>query len=154
MLKPKKARDDSYLRCNVKLKILRTRMVKAVAKCSTQILEDCSDSESEKKQEISEDEVNISDQETIYSEHDSVSEIEQSDDSSASESEEETMKNYFYGKNRYKWSKTPPHPSRIRQHNIYEERAGLKGPALSKNEMSPVETWELLITDDITQAIV
>ncbi|CAG5033912.1 unnamed protein product [Parnassius apollo] len=64
------------------------------------------------------------------------------------------MRNYFYGKNRYKWSKTPPHPSRIRQHNIIEECAGLKGPALSKNEMSLVETWELLITDDIIQAIV
>ncbi|CAK1598868.1 unnamed protein product [Parnassius mnemosyne] len=119
-----------------------------------QILEDCSDSESDEKQEISEDEANISDQETVYSEHDSSSEIEQSDDSSASQSEEETIRNCFYSKTRYKWSKTPPHPSRIRQHNIIEECAGLKGPALSKNEMSPVETWELLLTDDIIQAIV
>ncbi|GBP88134.1 hypothetical protein EVAR_65541_1 [Eumeta japonica] len=60
----------------------------------------------------------------------------------------------FYGKNRFKWSKTPPHPSRTRQHNIIEERTGLKGPALSKNEMSPVETWELLLTDDIIQLII
>ncbi|GBP27827.1 hypothetical protein EVAR_94231_1 [Eumeta japonica] len=44
--------------------------------------------------------------------------------------------------------------SRTRQHNIIEERTGLKGPALSKNEMSPVETWELLLTDDIIQLIV
>ncbi|GBP74651.1 hypothetical protein EVAR_51576_1 [Eumeta japonica] len=42
----------------------------------------------------------------------------------------------------------------LEEHNIIEERTGLKGPALSKNEMSPVETWELLLTDDIIQLIV
>ncbi|XP_056639357.1 uncharacterized protein LOC130446872 [Diorhabda sublineata] len=80
-----------------------------------------------------------------------ASEIEESDESSAAESAEDTTSNSLYGKNRFKWSKTPP---RIRQHNIIEERVGLKGPALSKNEMSPIETWELLLTDDIIQLIV
>ncbi|XP_056643942.1 piggyBac transposable element-derived protein 4-like [Diorhabda sublineata] len=124
-----------------------------------QIINDFSDSESEgigdtTQENILEEVGDISDCESIHSEHNSASEIEESDESSAAESAEDTTSNSFYGKNRFKWSKTPPHSSRIRQHNIIEERAGLKGPALSKNEISPIETWELLLADDIIQLIV
>ncbi|GBP31255.1 hypothetical protein EVAR_21535_1 [Eumeta japonica] len=120
---------------------------------------DASDSESEGIEDTAQENIleevgDISDCESIHSEHNSASEIEESDDSSDAESAEDTSSNSFYGKNRFKWSKTPPHPSRTRQHNIIEERTGLKGPALSKNEMSPVETWELLLTDDIIQLII
>ncbi|GBP54650.1 hypothetical protein EVAR_35912_1 [Eumeta japonica] len=124
-----------------------------------QIIHDFSDSESEGIEDTAQENIleevgDISDCESTHSEHNSASEIEESDDSSDTESAEDTSSNSFYGKNRFKWSKTPPHPSRTRQHNIIEERTGLKGPALSKNEMSPVETWELLLTNDIIQLIV
>ncbi|GBO98524.1 hypothetical protein EVAR_71098_1 [Eumeta japonica] len=124
-----------------------------------QIIHDFSDSESEGIEDTAQENIleevgDISDCESIHSEHNSASEIEESDDSSDTESAEDTSSNSFYGKNRFKWSKTPPHSSRTRQHNIIEERTGLKGPALSKNEMSPVETWELLLTDDIIQLII
>lgn len=124
-----------------------------------QILQDFSDSETEDIQDTPQENIleevgDISDGETICSEHNSAFEIEHSDDSSASESIAETTTSSFYGKNRYKWSKTPPHPSRTRQHNIVSEQAGLKGPALRNNEMSPEETWNLLLTDDMIQSIV
>ncbi|GBP10535.1 hypothetical protein EVAR_76380_1 [Eumeta japonica] len=124
-----------------------------------QIIHDFRDSESEDigdmpQKNILEEVGNISDRESIHSEHNSASEIEESYDSSATESAEDITSNSFYGKNRFKWSKTPPYPSRIRQHNIIEERTGLKGPSLYKNEMSPVETWELLLTHDIIQLII
>ncbi|GBP65622.1 hypothetical protein EVAR_47227_1 [Eumeta japonica] len=110
-----------------------------------QIIYDFKDSESEgigdsSQENILEEVGDISDRESIHNEYNSASEIEESDDSSATESAEDTTSNSFYGKKRFKWSNTSPHPSRIRQHNIIEERTGFKGPALYKNEMSPVET--------------
>ena len=95
------------------------------------------------------------DNESEHSDHDSVSEIHLSDenDSSAdevsSESDDETSTNYYYGRNRFKWAKNSPVPSKVRSHNIITHLPGLRGPALQSKPSSPLEAWSLLITDDM-----
>lgn len=57
----------------------------------------------------------------ITSDHDSNSEMSEGEDTSPDEEagEQTSSTGYFYGKNRYKWAKTPPaRNTRIRSHNI------------------------------------
>lgn len=64
----------------------------------------------------------ISEAETEASEHDTVSDVSGDDSDVSEESEEEHSAGggrYYYGKNRYKWSKEPP---------------GIKGTALAKKK--------------------
>lgn len=103
---------------------------------------------------IGEEEGDISDQQSIHSEHLSSSEIDLSDDAESSSDEEGIPENSFYGKNRFQWAKCAPHSSRIRRHNLVQERAGLRGPASTKDHMTPLESWKLLFTDNIIDSIV
>lgn len=57
---------------------------------------------------------------------------------------------YFSGRNRFK--KTPNN-SKTRQHNIIKQLPGLNGEAHNKINMSPIESWQLLVTDGIIEII-
>lgn len=46
---------------------------------------------------------------------------------------------YFYGKNRYKWSNTPPASSRTRAENIIMTLPGLKESAVRTKPATPYE---------------
>ena len=112
----------------------------------------------------------LSDAESEHSDHDTQSEESNSEDETQEESadeirEEERQKdrrdlsmssnNYFYGKNRYKWSKIPPtRTKRTAAHNIISERCGLKGRARAMKPSTPNEAWQLLITEEILEIIV
>lgn len=61
---------------------------------------------------------------------------------------------YVYSKNRYKWSKIPPTTGRTRSHNIVMHLPGLKPAAKNCAEKSPYNFWNLLIDDDIIIIIV
>ncbi|GBP55035.1 hypothetical protein EVAR_46331_1 [Eumeta japonica] len=137
MHQPERTTSRRCAKCSTKNNPART-----VRQCSTRKVPLCirkdktcfldfhkNDSESEGIEDTAQENIleevgDISDCESIHSEHNSASEIEESDDSSDTESAEDTSSNSFYGKNRFKWSKTPPHPSRTRQHNIIEKRTG------------------------------
>lgn len=77
--------------------------------------------------------------------------------SSNSEIEDDTNQtnsNYYYGNNRFKWSKHPPVQKRIPAENIIHESAGPKGPAKNLIDKSPLSIWSLYITDDILNKVV
>lgn len=123
-----------------------------------ELLMDENDSESDPLSDFEPcDEDNLSDNENP--EHEAT--VQSSDSSSdhvLEESEEEEgislSSNTFYrGKNRFKWSKTPPSSSRIRSHNIITHLPGIVGPARDKQHMSPIESWQLLIPDEMIQTI-
>jgi hypothetical protein len=59
---------------------------------------------------------------------------------------------YFTGKDGTKWYKTPPPHSRTKAHNIFTNKPGPKGAA--KNAKTIIDTWRLMITDDILELIV
>ncbi|KAH9629116.1 hypothetical protein HF086_008565 [Spodoptera exigua] len=61
--------------------------------------------------------------------------------------------NCYRGKNRYKWSKTAPSRSRTRRHNIITHLPGLVGPAREKTNMSELESWQLLVTNEMLEVI-
>ncbi|GBP08371.1 hypothetical protein EVAR_100520_1 [Eumeta japonica] len=123
-----------------------------------QIIHDFSDSESEGIEDTAQENIleevgDISDCESTHSEHNSASEIEESDDSSDTESAEDTSSNSFTVKPvQMEQNSTTSISYSTAQHHRRAHR--FERPALSKNEMSPVETWELLLTDDIIQLIV
>ncbi|KAG8301981.1 hypothetical protein J6590_040226 [Homalodisca vitripennis] len=62
--------------------------------------------------------------------------------------------NYFYGKNRMKWAKTPPAQSRTRSDNIITKLPGLKGNAKITKPKAPVAAWKLRFDDNITESII
>lgn len=83
-----------------------------------------------------------------------VREDETSDSSSSNEDEEDApTTGFFRGKNRFKWSKTHPSSSRTRNHNIITHLPGLIGEARDKINMSPLDSWYLLISNDIIEII-
>lgn len=85
-------------------------------------------------------------------------EIDENIDCSSSSSQEDheeisRSSSFYRGKNRFKWSKTPPAASRVRQHNIVTHLPGLKGEAREKINMSELKSWELLFPDDLIEII-
>ncbi|XP_060808125.1 uncharacterized protein LOC132903564 [Amyelois transitella] len=60
--------------------------------------------------------------------------------------------NFYYGKNCYKWSKTPPN-TRVRtlQHNIITHACGLK--LTGENAKDPLSIWHKLIDDEMLQQV-
>ncbi|CAG5046287.1 unnamed protein product [Parnassius apollo] len=99
----------------------------------------------------------LSDAESEISDHNTESEeeaesISENEDSSDSDAQSRNS-NAFYGRNRYKWSKVPPSRSRVPAHNIIIHLPGLRGPAQAKNEISPLEAWSSLFTEDIIDLI-
>ncbi|CAH1974115.1 unnamed protein product [Acanthoscelides obtectus] len=75
------------------------------------------ESEDETTATIREEVDDLSDTPSDHSDHDTESEIEHSSEEEEEFDQELTSRNYYYGRNRYKWSTTPPAPSRVR-HNI------------------------------------
>lgn len=74
-------------------------------------------------------------------------------DSEASDDQEDTSgsRNYFYGKNRFKWAKNPPASSRTRKHNLISHLPGIIGKARDTMPEKPIQAWECIISDDILQ---
>lgn len=110
----------------------------------------------------------FSDQVSEHSDHQTDSEEEWDDDgeediqndssqsSSESSTEENSIsdnRNSYFGKNRFKWAKSPPASSRTRKHNIISHLPGIIGEARLKMPKEPLQAWECLISDDIIQEI-
>lgn len=65
--------------------------------------------------------------------------------------------NYYYGKNRFKWSKEPATSNRGRrpQHNIVLQLPGLREAAKNIGDpINPFKVWKLLFCDDICEMVV
>lgn len=99
----------------------------------------------------------LSDAESEISDHDTESEEETESNSENEDTrnndQQDRNSNAFNGRNRYKWSKVPPSQSRVPAHNIIIHLPGLKGPARTKTEMSPLEAWSCLFTEDMIDLI-
>lgn len=117
-------------------------------------LSEISDNEEIVNNEIQESDSDLSDAEVIIesdieSESDNEAELESEDEGESSREGQ-----YFYGKNRYKWSKVPPSSSRTRSENFVLHLPWLKGLAATNSPSSAYESWSLLITDHILDIIV
>lgn len=111
--------------------------------------------ESENEETFQEQLSDLSDAEAEISDHETESEEEAASDAENNSLDEtDRSSNAFYGKNRYKWGKTPPSRSRVRAHNIIVNLPGLKGLARSKNEMTPLEAWSCLFTDAMVDFVI
>lgn len=108
------------------------------------------------------------DQASEHSDHETDSEEEWDDDDeknwqinnsetgseySGEESDIADSRDVFYGKNRYKWSKTSPTFSRTRKHNLISHLPGVIGKARASMPEKPVDAWECIISHDILQEI-
>lgn len=62
--------------------------------------------------------------------------------------------NYYYGKNKFKWSETPLAPSRTRATNIVITFPGLIGSARVNKPQKPVDAWRLLIDETMIDTTV
>ncbi|CAH1957471.1 unnamed protein product [Acanthoscelides obtectus] len=111
------------------------------------------DSEDETPATIREEVDDLSDGPNDHSDHDTESEIEHSSEAEEEFDQELTSGNCYYGRNRYKWSKTPPAPSRVRHNNIIH-LPGTRGPALKNKPNTPLDAWSLLFTQNIIDLIV
>lgn len=101
-----------------------------------------------------------SDADFIQSDHDTDSEVELDENTTTVNIDEiqpdesdVLPKNYFFGKNRQKWSKVPPCAKNTRtlQHNIVLKCPGLKN-VTSKTE-EPEKVWNMLFDDEIISII-
>ena len=101
-------------------------------------------------QEIDSD---LSDAESEHSDHLTDSEVEGEDNDEEMDMDDDDLPAYVYGRNRFKWSKAPPAPSRTRRSNIVLHLPGIKGPALNAPPKTPLEAWSLLFTEDILEEI-
>lgn len=107
----------------------------------------------------------FSDAESEHSDHESMSEQEGSDielenwavPSDVSEQSEEMdverESNYFYGKNRHKWSKNPPATGRTRATNLISHLPGLRGESFEKQPAEPIVAWKCFINDQILEKL-
>ncbi|KAL0893983.1 hypothetical protein ABMA27_014057 [Loxostege sticticalis] len=105
------------------------------------VIEESSDSENERENTRN---GNTRDEEEEYEDE----EEESRDD------DEGRTSHHYRGKNRYKWSKRAPSRSRTRRHNIITHLPGLAGPAREKRNMSELESWQLLVTDEMVEIII
>lgn len=68
---------------------------------------------------------------------------------------EQTRKNYWYGKkDKMKWSKTPPKKGKTLSNNLIKFLAGVKGLAREHPPTTPLESWRLLFDDSMIESIV
>ncbi|KAK9685558.1 Transposase IS4 [Popillia japonica] len=100
-----------------------------------------------------------SDADYVSSDHDSDSEIEADQDFEDNITENKELKfvepipspstNYFYGKDRYKWSKLPPYSKNTRtlRHTIVIKCPELKNRTVYREE--PQNVWHTLFDDEI-----
>lgn len=87
------------------------------------------------------------------SEQEYENDVNSNDQESAEENGESSGINYYYGKNKFKWAKIPPAPSRTRRHNIVSHLPGVIGKARAKNPTTPLQAWECLIDEEILQTV-
>lgn len=115
-------------------------------------------------EEVSSGESDIeSDADFVPSDHDTDSEIEADEDFGHNLSQGEELQrgeldpspstNFWYGKNRYKWSKIPPFSKTTRtlKHNIVIKCPGLKNRGIYKEE--PENVWNTLFDNNIIRII-
>ena len=107
----------------------------------------------EDSEPLQETDCDLSDAERKHSDHLTDSEVEGEDNDEQMDIDNDDLPSYVYGRNRYKWGKTPPGPSKTRKSNIVLHLPGIKGPALNASPKTPLEAWSLLFTDDILEEI-
>ncbi|KAK9719494.1 Transposase IS4 [Popillia japonica] len=92
--------------------------------------------------------------ELFISDHDTQSEVSANEQETADSDEDIPLAQlaYFLGKDNTKWRKTAPPSTRTRHYNIFTGKPGPKGAA--KNAVSVVDTWSLMISEEILQLIV
>ena len=95
----------------------------------------------------------LSDAESKYSDHLTDSEVKGEDNDEQMDIDNDDLPSYVYGRNRYKWGKIPPGPSKTRKSIIVLHLPEIKGPALNAYPKTPLEAWSLLFTDDILEEI-
>nr|CAH7717457.1 unnamed protein product [Callosobruchus chinensis] len=100
----------------------------------------------------------VSEDHTLESDHDSNSEISESEglDSGGEENIIDSGKTYVYGRNRYRWCTSEVRPSsRTRKHNIVIKVPSLKGKAKALGEAAdPLSIWNLLFSDNILEEVI
>ncbi|XP_030745484.1 piggyBac transposable element-derived protein 3-like [Sitophilus oryzae] len=97
------------------------------------------------------DESDKEDDEAIFSDHNTDSELEVSD----SDEEAPTItRNAWYGKDGTKWSKTPVIRGRTASHNLVTVLPGPKGTVRNNPPSTPLQAWSLLLTDDMLGQLV
>lgn len=74
--------------------------------------------------------------------------------SDTEEEDEEIEKGYWYGKDKTKWAKKAPVERRTPAENIISFLPGLCGPANDKQPRDPLESWSLLVSDEMLEQIV
>lgn len=88
----------------------------------------------------------------LESDHDSNSEISENEDESE-ENETNNSSDYYYGKNRFKWAKTPPsRNSRVRNHNILR-LPSTTSRARPADPFIPNEAFNILFDEDMKNKI-
>lgn len=107
--------------------------------------------ESDEDEDPEEDQ--MEDQHQVQGEGGQASDSDSSDDIPLSEIASNRRIYYYYGKNRYKWAKTPP-STRVRtpQHNIITSRAG-SSKLTADDEKDCVSIWNKLFDEEILQQI-
>lgn len=106
----------------------------------------------------------ISDAESIVSDHESeseqeISEVSEDETDSSEYSSNETVEqnvrsqNFIYGKNRYKWSLQPFPQIRTRSDNIISHLPGVVGSAKIITSSNPIEFWTILFDNTMIEKI-
>ncbi|CAB3232825.1 unnamed protein product [Arctia plantaginis] len=120
----------------------------------THVLEESrSDSEGEELLTVENEENCLSPSDFIISTRQFSSE----DNEPLSQIQSRFRKNNYFGKNRFRWSSAPSYTrSRTLQHNIMQEREGVKPAFWSaiKSSTSPLDIWQQFFTDEILENIV
>ncbi|KAF5301817.1 hypothetical protein FQA39_LY10602 [Lamprigera yunnana] len=89
-----------------------------------------------------------SDSEQDRGDSDSEADLERDKEESVQSKAEEDLAKYYYGKNLFKWAKSPTAPSCTRSSNIVLHLPG-EGPAHRSLPKTPIEAWLLLFSDDM-----
>ena len=96
------------------------------------------------------------------SDHNSESEMEDSDEEQSEQNTDEVegtekTNQFYYGKNRYKWSAVSPNSNlntRTKKHNIVKVLPGLKGPSKCGESADPLQIWSFLFTEEMENEII
>jgi Transposase IS4 len=89
----------------------------------------------------------------MESEHDTQSEISENSANDSESDSENVDESAWYGKDKTVWSKKPLTTGRTPSHNIVTSAPGLKGPARANPPKSPIDAWNLMVTDEMLDKI-
>ncbi|XP_030753898.1 piggyBac transposable element-derived protein 4-like [Sitophilus oryzae] len=118
--------------------------------------------DSDRETELDPNEIEESVHDTESEQEDESEDIEHNKNESDNEEEldeseeDEISSNYFYGKDRYKWSKEPAvsKNTRTMKHNIVTKLPGIKGIFYAEKKNSALSIWNSLITNDMLDIII